>query len=116
MIDKATFPEDELEMTAWTEDGLVMAARHRKYPHLEVSVTVQGSVSLYSTGQYSLPLQYTVERSVSLHWTVPSVTTVDCRRARQGSLDGGWPGHGSPAQKVPPPGGKCQCTALRVTA
>lgn len=35
VIDRDTFPGDELDITAWTEDGLVMAARHRKYPHLE---------------------------------------------------------------------------------
>ncbi|VFQ69847.1 unnamed protein product [Cuscuta campestris] len=28
------FPKDELEITAWTEDGLVMAARHKVYRHL----------------------------------------------------------------------------------
>jgi len=36
VIEKDTFPSDELEVTAWTEDGLVMAARHRKYKHIQV--------------------------------------------------------------------------------
>ncbi|EXC05041.1 hypothetical protein L484_019289 [Morus notabilis] len=35
VIDKDTFPHDELEITAWTEDGLVMAARHKKYRYLQ---------------------------------------------------------------------------------
>ncbi|CAI5477775.1 unnamed protein product [Closterium sp. Yama58-4] len=35
VIDKDTFPENELEVTAWTEDGLVMAVRHKKYTHVE---------------------------------------------------------------------------------
>ncbi|CAI5481058.1 unnamed protein product [Closterium sp. Yama58-4] len=35
VIDKDTFPEGELEVTAWTEDGLVMAVRHKKYTHVE---------------------------------------------------------------------------------
>ncbi|RAL47852.1 hypothetical protein DM860_011437 [Cuscuta australis] len=34
VIDKDSFPKDELEITAWTEDGLVMAARHKVYRHL----------------------------------------------------------------------------------
>ncbi|XP_023645582.1 anthranilate synthase beta subunit 1, chloroplastic [Capsella rubella] len=35
VIEKDTFPSEELEVTAWTEDGLVMAARHRKYKHIQ---------------------------------------------------------------------------------
>ncbi|XP_071686692.1 anthranilate synthase beta subunit 2, chloroplastic-like [Rutidosis leptorrhynchoides] len=35
VIEKETFPSDELEITAWTEDGLVMAARHKVYRHLQ---------------------------------------------------------------------------------
>ncbi|XP_010499140.1 PREDICTED: anthranilate synthase beta subunit 1, chloroplastic-like [Camelina sativa] len=35
VIEKDTFANDELEVTAWTEDGLVMAARHRKYKHIQ---------------------------------------------------------------------------------
>ncbi|CAI5969801.1 unnamed protein product [Closterium sp. NIES-65] len=35
VIEKDTFPEGELEVTAWTEDGLVMAVRHKKYTHVE---------------------------------------------------------------------------------
>ncbi|KAF3336241.1 anthranilate synthase beta subunit 2 [Carex littledalei] len=34
VIENETFPNDALEMTAWSEDGLVMAARHRKYKHI----------------------------------------------------------------------------------
>ena len=36
VIEKESFPDDELVITAWTEDGLVMAARHKKYKHLQV--------------------------------------------------------------------------------
>ncbi|KAM3700302.1 hypothetical protein ACB098_05G086500 [Castanea mollissima] len=36
VIEKESFPVDELEITAWTEDGLVMAARHKKYKHLQM--------------------------------------------------------------------------------
>jgi anthranilate synthase component II len=34
VIEKETFPHDALEVTAWTEDGLIMAARQRKYKHI----------------------------------------------------------------------------------
>ncbi|CAM0904310.1 unnamed protein product [Alopecurus aequalis] len=34
VIEKESFPHDALEITAWTEDGLVMAARHKKYKHI----------------------------------------------------------------------------------
>ncbi|KAL9232728.1 hypothetical protein vseg_007803 [Gypsophila vaccaria] len=34
VVSRDGFP-DELEITAWTEDGLVMAARHKKYKHLQ---------------------------------------------------------------------------------
>lgn len=36
VIEKESFPSDALEVTAWTEDGLVMAARHKVYNHLQV--------------------------------------------------------------------------------
>ncbi|XP_062172159.1 anthranilate synthase beta subunit 1, chloroplastic-like [Alnus glutinosa] len=35
VIEQESFPGDELEITAWTEDGLIMAARHKKYKHLQ---------------------------------------------------------------------------------
>ncbi|RYQ96122.1 hypothetical protein Ahy_B08g091664 isoform B [Arachis hypogaea] len=35
LIEKESFPHKELEVTAWTEDGLIMAARHKKYKHLQ---------------------------------------------------------------------------------
>ncbi|KAK4344424.1 hypothetical protein RND71_037518 [Anisodus tanguticus] len=35
VIDKDTFPKDSLEITAWTEDGLIMAARHKVYKHIQ---------------------------------------------------------------------------------
>ncbi|KAJ0722405.1 putative anthranilate synthase [Helianthus annuus] len=35
VIEKESFPSDALEITAWTEDGLIMAARHKLYPHLQ---------------------------------------------------------------------------------
>ncbi|MCS6959786.1 MAG: aminodeoxychorismate/anthranilate synthase component II [Pseudanabaenaceae cyanobacterium SKYGB_i_bin29] len=34
VIDRSTLPV-ELELTAWTEDGTIMAVRHRYYRHLE---------------------------------------------------------------------------------
>lgn len=36
VIEEETFPHDALEATAWTEDGLIMAARHKKYKHIQV--------------------------------------------------------------------------------
>ncbi|KAK8921478.1 Anthranilate synthase component II [Platanthera zijinensis] len=36
VIDKDSFPDDILEITAWTGDGLIMAARHKKYKHIQV--------------------------------------------------------------------------------
>ncbi|EEE61138.1 hypothetical protein OsJ_15081 [Oryza sativa Japonica Group] len=35
VIEQETFPHDALEATAWTEDGLIMAARHKKYRHIQ---------------------------------------------------------------------------------
>ncbi|KAI4357449.1 hypothetical protein L6164_001397 [Bauhinia variegata] len=35
VIEKESFPHEELEVTAWTEDGLIMAARHKRYRHLQ---------------------------------------------------------------------------------
>lgn len=34
VIENESFPSDVLEITAWTEDGLIMAARHKKYKHI----------------------------------------------------------------------------------
>ncbi|XP_074567986.1 anthranilate synthase beta subunit 2, chloroplastic-like [Curcuma longa] len=35
VIEKESFPSDSLEITAWTEDGLIMAARHKKHKHIQ---------------------------------------------------------------------------------
>jgi len=35
VISREGFPEDELEVTAWTEDQTIMAVRHRKYPKIQ---------------------------------------------------------------------------------
>ncbi|KAK8657457.1 hypothetical protein V6N13_035692 [Hibiscus sabdariffa] len=35
VIEKDSFPGEELEVTAWTDDGLIMAARHKVYKHLQ---------------------------------------------------------------------------------
>eukprot|EP00250_Pteridium_aquilinum_P028249 c36843_g1_i1 orf=509-1402(-) len=35
VIDKENFPSNELEVTAWTEDGLVMGVRHKTYRHVQ---------------------------------------------------------------------------------
>ncbi|RLN19163.1 anthranilate synthase beta subunit 2, chloroplastic-like [Panicum miliaceum] len=35
VIEKDSFPRDALEIVAWTDDGLIMAARHRKYRHIQ---------------------------------------------------------------------------------
>lgn len=36
VIDQDGFPESELEVTARTEDGTIMAVRHRRLPHIQV--------------------------------------------------------------------------------
>ncbi|XP_066369176.1 anthranilate synthase beta subunit 2, chloroplastic-like isoform X2 [Miscanthus floridulus] len=35
VIEKDSFPHDTLEIVAWTDDGLIMAARHRIYKHVQ---------------------------------------------------------------------------------
>nr|BBM60839.1 anthranilate synthase beta subunit 1 [Juncus prismatocarpus subsp. leschenaultii]BBM60840.1 anthranilate synthase beta subunit 1 [Juncus wallichianus] len=35
VIENESFPSDALEITAWTQDGLVMAARHKMYKHIQ---------------------------------------------------------------------------------
>ena len=35
VISREGFPEDELEVTAWTEDKTIMAVKHRKYPKIQ---------------------------------------------------------------------------------
>ena len=47
VIEKESFPSDELEITAWTEDGLIMAARHKVYRHLQVRFLILRLHQLY---------------------------------------------------------------------
>ena len=35
VIDRDGFPDDELEVTAWTEDETIMAVKHRRYPKIQ---------------------------------------------------------------------------------
>ncbi|KAI0495571.1 hypothetical protein KFK09_021872 [Dendrobium nobile] len=35
VIENDSFPDDILEITAWTEDELIMGARHKKYKHIQ---------------------------------------------------------------------------------
>ncbi|KAG9458171.1 hypothetical protein H6P81_002679 [Aristolochia fimbriata] len=51
VIENESFPNDELEITAWTDDGLIMAVCHKKYRHIqgvqfhpESIITVEGKI------------------------------------------------------------------------
>ena len=35
VISREGFPDEELEVTAWTEDETIMAVKHRKYPKIQ---------------------------------------------------------------------------------
>ncbi|KAK3149532.1 hypothetical protein QOZ80_3AG0218630 [Eleusine coracana subsp. coracana] len=35
VTERESFPHEALEIVAWTDDGLIMAARHRKYKHIQ---------------------------------------------------------------------------------
>jgi anthranilate synthase component 2 len=35
VISRENFPNDELEITAWTEDETIMAVKHRKFPKIQ---------------------------------------------------------------------------------
>ena len=49
VIEEESFPHDALEVTAWTEDGLVMAARHKKYKHIQVFLNFVLCITLFDT-------------------------------------------------------------------
>jgi anthranilate synthase component II len=40
VIDREGFPESELQVTAQTEDGTIMAVRHKRMPHIQVCSVV----------------------------------------------------------------------------
>ena len=41
VIDKDSCPAD-LEVTAWTEDGIIMGVQHRQHAHIQVGLSWQG--------------------------------------------------------------------------
>ena len=45
VIAKDSVPDD-LEVTAWTEDGTIMAVQHKKYPQIQVHATAQSPCML----------------------------------------------------------------------
>jgi anthranilate synthase component II len=62
VIDRPTCP-DILEITAWTEDGIIMGVRHRTYPHLQgvqfhpESILTESGKQLLQNFLKSLPSQ-----------------------------------------------------------
>jgi anthranilate synthase component II len=62
VIDRPTCP-DILEITAWTEDGIIMGVRHRNYPHLQgvqfhpESILTESGKQLLQNFLQSLPSQ-----------------------------------------------------------
>lgn len=44
VIAKDSVPDD-LEVTAWTEDGTIMAVQHKKYPQIQVGIAFRSSIS-----------------------------------------------------------------------
>ncbi|KAM7265026.1 hypothetical protein ACFE04_002709 [Oxalis oulophora] len=55
VIERESFPNDQLEITAWTEDNLIMGIRHRKYKymqgvqfHPESILTIEGKTIIHN--------------------------------------------------------------------
>lgn len=55
VVEKDSFPSDILDIMAWTDDGLIMAARHKKYPHIqgvqfhpESIITTEGKIIVHN--------------------------------------------------------------------
>ncbi|MBA0743935.1 hypothetical protein Gogos_006584 [Gossypium gossypioides] len=57
VIEKDSFPEEALEVTAWTEDGLIMAARHKVYKHLQRPLITMSPPFSFSVRDSYIPLQ-----------------------------------------------------------